>query len=334
MSRKEHIMTLGEKIKKYRLMKNLTQKDLGIKVGFSAATADSRIRKYEKDIMAPKNDIRQKIADALDIDLSALSDINIESYEDIMQILFLFEENLGMEIERKDGKTHLIFDDNNKDIEKFISYLYIWHSQKKNLISTSDTISTEEMYKYKIWKSRFPKDINAYWNKQLDDLDQLYAPLVKKSASKNKKITLLSEFLLQIRKLIQSGVSIETNVKLSGTGQASLVLGFYLPEILNTNNKERLLHFADYIYNLETLQSYGMLIERQILTKEKGTQVIYSLQLSPLSAFKSTIDKISHFENDIANKNDWDIESFESQFESDLKMYDMNLKEEIKHFYS
>lgn len=334
MSRKEHIMTLGEKIKKYRLMKNLTQKDLGIKVGFSAATADSRIRKYEKDIMAPKNDIRQKIADALDIDLSALSDINIESYEDIMQILFLFEENLGMEIERKDGKTHLIFDDNNKDIEKFISYLYIWHSQKKNLISTSDTISTEEMYKYKIWKSRFPKDINAYWNKQLDELDQLYAPLVKKSASKNKKITLLSEFLLQIRKLIQSGVSIETNVKLSGTGQAALVLGFYLPEILNTNNKERLLHFADYIYNLETLQSYGMLIDRQILTKEKGTQVIYSLQLSPLSAFKSTIDKISHFENDIANKNDWDIESFESQFESDLKMYDMNLKEEIKHFYS
>lgn len=327
-------MTLGEKIKKYRLMKNLTQKDLGIKVGFSAATADSRIRKYEKDIMAPKNDIRQKIADALDIDLSALSDINIESYEDIMQILFLFEENLGMEIERKDGKTHLIFDENNKDIEKFISYLYIWHSQKKNLISTSDTISTEEMYKYKIWKSRFPKDINAYWNKQLDDLDQLYAPLVKKSASKNKKITLLSEFLLQIRKLIQSGVSIETNVKLSGTGQAALVLGFYLPEILNTNNKERLLHFADYIYNLETLQSYGMLIDRQILTKEKGTQVIYSLQLSPLSAFKSTIDKISHFENDIANKNDWDIESFESQFESDLKMYDMNLKEEIKHFYS
>ena len=315
-------------------MINLTQKDLGIKVGFSAATADSRIRKYEKDIMAPKNDIRQKIADALDIDLSALSDINIESYEDIMQILFLFEENLGMEIERKDGKTHLIFDDNNKDIEKFISYLYIWHSQKKNLISTSDTISTEEMYKYKIWKSRFPKDINAYWNKQLDDLDQLYAPLVKKSASKNKKITLLSEFLLQIRKLIQSGVSIETNVKLSGTGQAALVLGFYLPEILNTNNKERLLHFADYIYNLETLQSYGMLIDRQILTKEKGTQVIYSLQLSPLSAFKSTIDKISHFENDIANKNDWDIESFESQFESDLKMYDMNLKEEIKHFYS
>ncbi len=327
-------MTLGEKIKKYRLMKNLTQKDLGIKVGFSAATADSRIRKYEKDIMAPKNDIRQKIADALDIDLSALSDINIESYEDIMQILFLFEENLGMEIERKDGKTHLIFDDNNKDIEKFISYLYIWHSQKKNLISTSDTISTEEMYKYKIWKSRFPKDINAYWNKQLDELDQLYAPLVKKSASKNKKITLLSEFLLQIRKLIQSGVSIETNVKLSGTGQAALVLGFYLPEILNTNNKERLLHFADYIYNLETLQSYGMLIDRQILTKEKGTQVIYSLQLSPLSAFKSTIDKISHFENDIANKNDWDIESFESQFESDLKMYDMNLKEEIEHFYS
>lgn len=324
-------MTLGEKIKKYRLMKNWTQKELGIKAGFPSATADSRIRKYEKDVMAPKNDIRQKIADALDVDLSALSDINVETYEDVMQILFLFEEKLGMEIERKDGKTHLIFDDNNKDIEKFISYLYIWHSQRKNLTSIDEEIPSDEVNKYKTWKSRFPKDINSYWDKQLDELDQQYDPLVKKLASKNKKITHLSEFLLQIRQLIQAGVSIETKVKSFGVGQAALVLAYYLPEVLNSSDEKITKQFTEFLFNLDTLQSYGMVIDRQIFTKEKGTQVSYYLHLSCLTAFKSTIDKIQQFENNIEDKNDWDIDSFESEFKDDLRMYDLDLKEEIKH---
>ena len=43
-------MTLGEKIKKYRELRGLTQRELGQKVGFSAGTEDSRIRKYEKNM--------------------------------------------------------------------------------------------------------------------------------------------------------------------------------------------------------------------------------------------------------------------------------------------
>ena len=43
-------MTLGEKIKKYRELRELTQRELGQKVGFSAETEDSRIRKYEKNM--------------------------------------------------------------------------------------------------------------------------------------------------------------------------------------------------------------------------------------------------------------------------------------------
>ena len=44
-------MTLGEKIKKYRELRELTQRELGQKVGFSAGTEDSRIRKYEKNMI-------------------------------------------------------------------------------------------------------------------------------------------------------------------------------------------------------------------------------------------------------------------------------------------
>ena len=90
-------MTLGEKIKKYRELRELTQRELGQKVGFSAGTEDSRIRKYEKNMMAPKTDIRRKIAEALDIDMSALNDIDIQTEKDAIRALFYLEEKYGMD---------------------------------------------------------------------------------------------------------------------------------------------------------------------------------------------------------------------------------------------
>ena len=81
-------MKVGDKIKKYRLLNDLTQNELGQKIGFSSQTADSRIRKYESNSMSPKSKLRQKIADALNVDITALSDIDIKDEKDIMQILF------------------------------------------------------------------------------------------------------------------------------------------------------------------------------------------------------------------------------------------------------
>ena len=102
------------------LLRQLAQKELGEKVGFSSKTADSRIRKYKKNIMAPKTEIRNKLADALDADLSALSDINIQTYEDV-------------DIDRTEEKTTLSFDNHNKKIAPLITYLYTWHCNKNLL---------------------------------------------------------------------------------------------------------------------------------------------------------------------------------------------------------
>ena len=81
-------MTLGNKIRKYRKLKGLSQKELGLMAGFSEATADSRIRKYESDAMAPKAAIRQRIADALEVDMSAFSSLDLSTHGDVRQALF------------------------------------------------------------------------------------------------------------------------------------------------------------------------------------------------------------------------------------------------------
>ena len=59
------------------------------------------VEKYEKDMMAPKEDIRIKIAEALDIDMSALNDIDIQTEEDAIRILFYLEEKYGLEITKR-----------------------------------------------------------------------------------------------------------------------------------------------------------------------------------------------------------------------------------------
>lgn len=91
-------MTLGKKIKEYRLLHDMTQKELGMKIGFSASTADSRIRKYEGDLMAPKSEIRNKLVQALDVDPSALSDIDIHSIEDVVRTFSLWKNTLGLKL--------------------------------------------------------------------------------------------------------------------------------------------------------------------------------------------------------------------------------------------
>ena len=62
---KEKENNTWRKNKKVQGIAGLTQKAVGERVGFSIGTQDSRIRKSEKDMMAPKEDIRIKIAEAV-----------------------------------------------------------------------------------------------------------------------------------------------------------------------------------------------------------------------------------------------------------------------------
>lgn len=63
-------MTTGELIRKCRKEAGLTQKELGERAGIAEPT----IRKYESNRLNPKIETLQKIADALNVSVSELSD--------------------------------------------------------------------------------------------------------------------------------------------------------------------------------------------------------------------------------------------------------------------
>ena len=59
----------------------------------------------------------------MNVDVAALSDINITSEEDIMHILFELEDNFAIDIEKRDDKTVLVIDNEDKRNSVLNTYL-------------------------------------------------------------------------------------------------------------------------------------------------------------------------------------------------------------------
>lgn len=87
-------MTTGKKIKMYRNLKNLTQKELGVLVGLS----DDRIRQYEANIRTPKESMLDDFAKALDVPIEFLRDRKLDSEYDVLAVLEEIKICFGVEI--------------------------------------------------------------------------------------------------------------------------------------------------------------------------------------------------------------------------------------------
>ena len=86
-------MTVGDKIKRIRSFRGMTQKELGLAIGFEDKGADNRIAQYETNYRVPKKELLEKIADALHVDRQNFSTDAPGSAEDLRRTLFWLEED-------------------------------------------------------------------------------------------------------------------------------------------------------------------------------------------------------------------------------------------------
>ena len=61
------MITFGRKLKHLRQKNHLTQKELGMAVGFPDSCADVRIAQYESDVRTPKEDLMKLFASKLGV---------------------------------------------------------------------------------------------------------------------------------------------------------------------------------------------------------------------------------------------------------------------------
>ena len=77
-------MAIGERIKRIRTFRKMTQSQLGEAVGLS----DVRIRQYELGNRTPKSDMIQQMANALDCSYRSIDEPTLYAAEDVMFTLF------------------------------------------------------------------------------------------------------------------------------------------------------------------------------------------------------------------------------------------------------
>lgn len=328
-------MTLGEKIKKYRLLKGLTQKELGIAVGFSNTTADSRIRKYESDLMAPKDQIRIKLADALGVDLSALSDIDIHSFEDVMQTLFLFEESWGMDIEKKDGKTYLVFDDKNQEIRTLITFMNIWKNQRTALLLNSEnngSKANEKTKNYEIWKSRFAQSIRSYFSSKEKEITKYYQHLVEQAEKSYPYTKKTSDLTLLLRRIIESGLTLSTISYTAIDEKGGPGFTFVVSQLLNPPSAESATLFARFLSELKHFADLGAEIQTEMQMLDKLLTITYHICVPSFIVIKNQIDDLIDYLSRSDHQNDFAKDSFERMFTDNLSSHYNYIEDEINQY--
>ena len=80
--------SIGQRLKFVRRFRRLTQKELGLLMGYSEKTADVRIAQYEKNARTPNAETTAKLAEVLKVSPVVFSPTICASREDLLQSMY------------------------------------------------------------------------------------------------------------------------------------------------------------------------------------------------------------------------------------------------------
>lgn len=155
-------MAIGERIHFFRKMRGMTQKYLGMLMGFPERSADVRMAQYETGSRAPKADLTARLAHALDVSPQALTVPDIDSYIGLMHTLFTLEDLYGLQIGETEGEICLRVDPSkSQNAAELHKMLCTWRQVAAML--QAGEISREN---YDRWRYYYPEfDSTQTWVK-------------------------------------------------------------------------------------------------------------------------------------------------------------------------
>ena len=150
-------MAIGERIHFFRTMRGMTQKYLGMLLGFPEKSADVRLAQYETGARTPKADLTASLANALGVSSQALAVPDIDSYTGLMHTLFTLEDRYGLTVDELDGEVCLRVNVcQGKDAARLHEMLCSWRQAAAML--KAGEISRED---YDRWRYCYPEFSNA-----------------------------------------------------------------------------------------------------------------------------------------------------------------------------
>lgn len=159
-------MAIGERIRFIRNLRCITQKYLGMAVGFTERTADIRMAQYESGTRTPKADLTDTLASALEVSPLALNVPDIDSYVGLAHTLFALEDLYGLQIGEIDGEVCLRLDKSRGT--SYLNMFEMFNSWQKEFNKLkSGEINKDE---YDDWRYNYPRIEAERTRERLDDL--------------------------------------------------------------------------------------------------------------------------------------------------------------------
>ena len=159
-------MAIGERIRYFRNLRGMTQKYLGMRVGFPERTADIRMAQYEAGTRTPKADLVEALAYVRDVSPQALTVPDIDTDYGLMHTLFALEDRRGLRIGEIDGEICLRLD--KSDWNKFHSMFNMWNAWRKEAAKLEAGEITREEYDH--WRYTYPRVEAERTRAALDEL--------------------------------------------------------------------------------------------------------------------------------------------------------------------
>lgn len=145
-------MAIGKRIRFFRRLRGMTQKELGRAVGFSSRTACVRIAQYEGGARTPKPELLKQISDALNVSEDALATPDLESAAGLMHTLFALEDASFFNVFALAGNIELWSDTEDDSVPLAVrAMLKTWAELREKYMHGK--ISKEE---YDQWRYNFP----------------------------------------------------------------------------------------------------------------------------------------------------------------------------------
>ena len=162
--------SIGGKIKRIREHLGLTQKQLGLRCGFSENTADVRIRQYESNKKVPREKALKTLCYALEIEEHALFDADLLPNNAMYHALFDIEDFHGLHPVQVDGRYYLEFSGyvmiGDRELTPFENdeFLKKWAAKREECFPSSEDDAPEEdeetkrekRKQYDLWRYGYP----------------------------------------------------------------------------------------------------------------------------------------------------------------------------------
>lgn len=316
--------SIGGKIKRYREMRGLTQKELGIMCGFTPSTADVRIAQYEKNKKLPREKVLKDMAAALGLEEHALYDADLYYSEQMYHILFDLEDFHGLHPVKGPHGYQLAFGGatiRKRELKKYEydTFLEDWYNKRQECLpdetDSQETID-EKTKEYTLWRGEYPANVIQESSEHRDDISRM-EHLQAEMDALNAKIksdeeferinTVLdgilpdhqasfapikkeSDLIYLIKRIMENGLKIEyyTPVRpYENSDEYFHLLSVKTSDFLNDDNKAVL--FAELHSSLESLKGAGIKIDKKINSLNNELYISYYCNMEQYNYFSNLL---------------------------------------------